>query len=399
MLKLTKGSDLELKAVNWLWPGVLVNNAFGTLSGFPGVNKSTLSQYAVATITTGSSWPLSDENAPLGNCIILNGEEDANADVAPRLKAMGADASRYSVTRKQDIGDFNLTDKLDLLVGSIEDMGDVRLIVIDTLDSFLGDANTNSSGDVSRITNQLAAIAEKYKVCILGICHLNKDSNKEVIGRVSGSMSWVGKGRFNKLLSKDREIKDKRYLTEIKTNRAPDGEGYSFTLRDVTLGLDPEINKPITGLVTENWEPYSGSSQELLDIPRPGPTTKTGAAEDMILALLAMGRMGKDNLETILKSEDISPGTLRVAIRNLQNQDLVDKEKEGGVHGPWYWKLKEAPEQSSSSDTPKSVEREKTTTPETSNPTNLTPYLQRLKEAEERRKEWALEKQKTLQAA
>jgi hypothetical protein len=302
------------------------------------------------------------------------------------MKAMGADEDRVLILKKVDIGDFNLSTGVDYLIGSIKDMDSVSLIVIDTLDSFLGEANTNNSGEVRNITTQLSALAEEYNTCVLGISHLNKDNTKNAIHRVAGSISWVGAGRFNWVLAKDKDTPSKRLLAGIKNNHGKDGEGYSFHVKETTIGADEEAGKPITGLVLENWEPYSGTAQKLLEAQKSGASTKTGAAEDMILALLAMGRMGKDNLETIIQSEDISPGTLRLALKNLKDQGLVDKEKDKGVHGSWYWELRETQE-------PKS------TTPLVSNPREPTPHEQRLKQAEDRRKVWALEQQRKLQAA
>lgn len=163
-LTFRKASAITAEKLEWLWPGVLPKNAMSILAGNPGLGKSQVALSVAATITSGSRWPVTGERAPIGNVIILSGEDSAEHTIIPRLTAAGANLDKVFILDMVKAEDgterqFNLQDDIPKLREALDEIGDVSLIVIDVLNAYLAKADTNNSGDVRRITNDLTHIA------------------------------------------------------------------------------------------------------------------------------------------------------------------------------------------------------------------------------------------------
>jgi putative DNA primase/helicase len=87
--------------------------------------------------------PAQDTNLSV---VSFSAEDDASDTIAPRLLAAGADLKRIQIVSAVHSGDsktpgrrsFNFQTDLDLLEKAMQDLGDVRLVVIDPITSYLG---------------------------------------------------------------------------------------------------------------------------------------------------------------------------------------------------------------------------------------------------------------------
>ncbi|HEY8127732.1 MAG TPA: AAA family ATPase, partial [Hyphomicrobium sp.] len=115
------------------------------LAGSPGLGKSQVSLSIAASISSGSSWPVSRVKAPQGDVIILSMEDRAEDTIKPRLEACGANLSRVHIIT--DVEDeegsrpFNPQGDLGLLEEAIEANGKVSLVIIDPISAYLGKAD------------------------------------------------------------------------------------------------------------------------------------------------------------------------------------------------------------------------------------------------------------------
>src|SRR5262249_2949022 len=143
------GADRKPETAEWLWPGRVALGKLTLITGEAGLGKSQLSIAMAAAVTTGGSWPCDEGQAPIGNTIILSAEDGAADTVVPRLMAAGADRERVelvSAVRDQTSRrSFDLSADLTLLEQRISNIGDVRLIIIDPISSYLRDGSVVSS--------------------------------------------------------------------------------------------------------------------------------------------------------------------------------------------------------------------------------------------------------------
>jgi putative DNA primase/helicase len=157
-----RASEITPRDIDFLWDGRLARGKHTCVAGEPGAGKSQLSIAIIAAITTGGEWPCGEGHAPRGNVIILNAEDDVDDTIVPRLKAAGADPYRVhivnAVTAKGGKGQtiFNLQADLDLLEKKIDEIGEVALVNIDPVSSYMGKTDSHKNSEVRGVLSPSA---------------------------------------------------------------------------------------------------------------------------------------------------------------------------------------------------------------------------------------------------
>jgi putative DNA primase/helicase len=195
-----KASQIKRVPVEWIWDNRLAVSKLTLLGGDPGLCKSQIAIYAIAAITTGLQW-CDGGTAPIGNCIILSAEDAANDTICPRLDPAGANSDRVHIIRSvSDKGvdrSFNLQNDSERLETMIEEIGDVRLIMIDPITAYLGDKiDSHQTTDIRAVLEPLARFAEKHKVAILAITHPPKAAQHKAINSFTGSLAFAAAARI-----------------------------------------------------------------------------------------------------------------------------------------------------------------------------------------------------------
>src|SRR5262245_44800602 len=138
-------SDVNMQPIEWVWHGRIALGKHTTIAGEPGVSKSTLLFWIAAAISKGGRpWPCGEGSAPTGSVIILSAEDGADDTIKPRILAAGGDETKVHVitaTKGEDgkVSSFTLQQDLQALERLIDEIGDVVLVIIDPLSSYLGD--------------------------------------------------------------------------------------------------------------------------------------------------------------------------------------------------------------------------------------------------------------------
>ena len=142
-LNFVGAEEVELKPVKWVWKGRIARGKLCILAGDPGMGKSQTATDITARITTGSKWP-DGGRAPKDSVLILS-SEDAPADaIIPRLTAVGADLKRAKILRrvnaqKGKVRSFSLQNDLVMLGKTITALGDVVMVTIVPITSYMGE--------------------------------------------------------------------------------------------------------------------------------------------------------------------------------------------------------------------------------------------------------------------
>lgn len=89
--------DIQPEPISWLWPGRIARGKVTLIAGDPGLGKSQLTAALAACVSSAERWPVDRSQAPAGNVLILNAEDDPADTIRPRLDAAGANVHNVYV--------------------------------------------------------------------------------------------------------------------------------------------------------------------------------------------------------------------------------------------------------------------------------------------------------------
>jgi hypothetical protein len=112
----------------------------------------------------GGEWP-DGSRAPHGSGVLLTAEDSAKDTVRPRLEAADADLAHVHRLKSVIVGKkmetFSLQRDLRALGAKLKEVGDVALVVIDPITSYLGsELDTHRTSSVRAVLEPLADWAE-----------------------------------------------------------------------------------------------------------------------------------------------------------------------------------------------------------------------------------------------
>jgi hypothetical protein len=248
-------SDVKPEPVAWLWPGRIALGKLTLIAGDPGLGKSFLTLDMAARVSRGWAWPDAAGVATTPGGVVLLSAEDGVADtIRPRLDAAGADVARIvALEAIRSVGDngreaartFDLSRDLPALEAAIGLVEGCRLVVIDPVTAYLGGVDSHKNAEIRGLLAPLGAIAERHRVAMVAVTHLNKSGGGPAIYRAMGSLAFAAAARAAWAVSKDKDDSRRRLLLPIKNNIAPDTGGLAYRIEP--LGID--------GCPAVSWEP------------------------------------------------------------------------------------------------------------------------------------------------
>tara|TARA_B100000676_G_scaffold289240_1_gene321564 strand:+ start:795 stop:1934 length:1140 start_codon:yes stop_codon:yes gene_type:complete len=338
--------DIQEEDVEWLCYPFLPAGKSTELVGDPEVGKSSVTADWVARLTTGVAFPGEidmEREGPL-HCLFICAEDDAGDTIKPRLRTAGADMSRVHILDgfNHEGEEFNRT--LDLTnPGHLETLEEIiqereiRFLVIDPIDAYLGGLNTAQNSNVRGVLTPLNKVLAYNQTTLLAIRHLNKDSSKKAVYRPGGSIGFTANARVSMLVMAVPESDtDERAVLCIKNNLAPKPDNLGFTIQ-------PHRDNPRKGVLVWSDEPPDVDLGDL----NSADSTGAGASDrvetkDWILAQLADGPVPSTELFQKAEAElGISIRTLNRAKGDLNKDKQIVGSHRCGKTNQWIWVRKD----------------------------------------------------------
>jgi DNA polymerase I-like protein with 3'-5' exonuclease and polymerase domains len=343
VLQSVRASQVQIVAIEWLWPDRFAVGKLGIIAGLPDEGKGQILADIAARVTNHLEWPCKEGIAPQGNVVLLTAEDDESDTVVPRLMAAGADLDRVEIakmvaTQRGEKRMFSLLTDLPLLRQKIAEVGDVKVVLIDPVTAYLGHGKIDSfrTTDVRAVLAPLVDLATQTRTAVIGIMHFNKKTDvTNALLRISDSLAFGATARHVYAVVKDDE-NDRTLFVKGKNNNAPRDQkalAYSFGVRDV--GIDPKTEAVIQAPHII-WHPQHvdvTAAEAMSAVTENKSPAARDAAKKFLTEMLATGPVKKSDIEDAAEANCISPTTLRRAKDDLG----VEAIKDG--RGPWLWKL------------------------------------------------------------
>jgi hypothetical protein len=351
---------VEAEAWEWLWEDRLPLGCITLWYGGAGTGKSTCAIDIVARGSKGLPMPDRAASLPLFDSLILATEDSDKKTIKPRLMAAmneGADykhvhglkQSKLTGTSTMKERRFALSSDVAVLEQWLKDHPDVRLVVIDPISSYIGESKKqNDSSDVRPMLEAVQEMAERMKVAIIGVMHVNKNAEQAVLHRISGSSAWGEVVRSAWVFVEERDqtgksLPDRYLMLNSKANfvGALNRNGVAYQ----TFGkiFERPGESPIkTSFVT--WgAPAEVTAEEAMaspSAPRGMQPVKKEAAKAWLLAYLAKddGSMKASGaMQTDAKAAGYSYETYVDARDELK--DACKIRPCGKIDGRFHWQL------------------------------------------------------------
>jgi AAA domain len=277
-----------------------------------------------------------------GSTLILAAEDDVCDTLSPRLHAVGADMSRiFTIRSVRDDNlarrTFNLQADLVRLETEIEKRGDVRLVVIDPVSSYLGRVDSHRNAEVRAVLEPLGEMAARMRVAVICNNHFSKNGGN-ANSRIIGSVAFVNQARAAFIVTPDAEHEGRMLLMPSKMNIAPMRHGLAYRIESCWInGDDGEI---LTSRIAWESAPVTISADEALAALAGGDEAKTAKAEamDFLSCVLGPGPKTAGAIQQEARGAGITAKSLRSA-----REAMGIKPTKTGFDGGWVWSLPKMP--------------------------------------------------------
>lgn len=338
-----RAADVRAMPVEWLWPGRIARGKVSLIAGHPGLGKSQVAAYMAGTVTTGGRWAVDEIRCEVGNVVFLSAEDDPADTIRPRLEAVGADLARvtllesvvagYSADGQIQRRAFDLGSDVGCLETVLHEIGDVRLVVIDPISAYLGTADSHKNAEVRALLAPVSDLAQRCRVAVVCISHLNKGGPQDAVMRIAGSIGFTAAARAAYLVAKHPDDSGRRLFLPIKNNLGVDDTGLAFTVSPARVGCTDD---PIdTSMVVWDGEAVDMSADEAMATNRHEKAmTRTDEAEEFLLERLASGPVEVATVRQEAARMGFTDKPLRVARERL---GVITQSFE--FQGKKYWRL------------------------------------------------------------
>jgi hypothetical protein len=241
----------DLKALpppRWLVPGLLVEDSVAAIYGAPESGKSFLALDIAMAVAGGVDW----HGRRVSDGGVLYVAAEGASGLGKRVRAWeidrGIDVGKFPLWL--DHGEINLAAERDggvraFVSDVVEELGPLRLVVIDTLNQTAAGADENSAKDMGRYIASMKRIRDETGATVVVVHHSGKDPGKGM----RGSSSLLG--AMDTTVEVDRD-KDRRAIT-VTVHKQKDAEReppMRFNLERVDLPGEPDWNgRPPSSLV------------------------------------------------------------------------------------------------------------------------------------------------------
>jgi AAA domain/RepB DNA-primase from phage plasmid len=319
-------ADVEEEDLDWIWYPYLAKSELTILEGDPGLGKSYLAQMIGGAIVDGRSLPTVKPQGkkPVQGKVVYFDMENSSSTVTKRRLVDNQVRNQRDYFQYEEFFSIDNERILDFIRGELEKINPV-LIVFDTINTYIGKADTHKSSETQQAFSQFRQLASDFNCAVLVLRHLTKSKGGDkALYRGQGSISFAGLARVVMTVGQLPDDPDVRGMavTKINVTKAP---------RTISFSIDelPEDHSKFS------WGSFLDLSSDDLLTHNP-KSERSGAVmeevKEFLKDTLAGGPMDHMKVKRMAEKRSIS-------VRNLQRaSDALGIRKEKN-EGTWTWGL------------------------------------------------------------
>lgn len=229
LFKFIPMSQIKEEKIDWLWYPYLARKTLSILEGDPGLGKSYMAMMVAGAIATGRQLPCvkKSKKTVQGGVVYFDIENNAASVTKVRLKYNGFDDmdNYYAVEQAFSIEDIDAIEEIYEYLEQIKP----ALIVFDTLNTYIGKADTHKASEATQAMNMFKNMANDFNCAVLLLRHLTKGTGSAMY-RGQGSVAFAGSARVTMCVGVDPEDHETRVMCIVKGNLAPMPGGLAFRI-------------------------------------------------------------------------------------------------------------------------------------------------------------------------
>jgi len=228
----TSLADVEEEQLDWIWYPYLARRELTILEGDPGLGKSYLAQMIGAAIVDGKRLPsVKPLKGIKGTVAYFDLENSAGTVTKTRL----VDNECKNLDRYfQDERVFMIDDE-EAIERVYEGLKRIKpdLVVFDTINSYMGKADTNKGSEVQKAMANFIDIARRFDCATLVLRHLTKSTKEKALYRGQGSIAFTGMARVVITVGQHPDDDDIRVMAVTKLNVTKRPKALTFEIRSL----------------------------------------------------------------------------------------------------------------------------------------------------------------------
>lgn len=350
-----RADQITMRRKQWLWPGRLLRGGQEMLSGQPGLGKSQLQIDLMSRASRGAMWP---DGAPGGDpvsVIMLTAEDALDQEVVPRLHAANADLGRIHIVRaiRKDKKErqFLLGEDLEKLKALVSDIGDVGLMAIDPITSYMGKIDSHSNTDVRSQLGPLKDFAEVTNIAISTITHPPKGGGQRAIDSFIGSQAFIAACRIGHLCIEefeyDEETREKTatgriLFCDVKNNAARKGSTLAYRIEEADVPGSNAYDLITAPRVVWEKDAVDVTADGALGHGESGGSRKSETQNEVKRFLRDMLKTGEPVAQKEIEEQATALGFSAKQLRTAREALGISASK-SAFGGGWEWKMRAQP--------------------------------------------------------
>ncbi len=224
--------DVEEEAVDWIWYPYLARGEVTILEGDPGLGKSYMAQMIGMHIVDGKKLPTVKAHAVVKGKVAYFDTENSVATVTKRrLSDNGCKNMAHYYQEEQ----FFMIDEEEVLEEVYEGIQGLKpdLIVFDTINTYIGKADTHKASETQQALSYFVEIAKRFNCSVVLVRHLTKSTKDRALYRGQGSIAYAGIARVVITVGQHPDEPDTRVMAVTKLNITKKPMALTFTIESL----------------------------------------------------------------------------------------------------------------------------------------------------------------------